>query len=141
MFAPRPLRNDTWLMAAGTLNNGTEVDPRHLSMNAPDWSKAALITNGYDNYRWRKYLGYISRERRKLLQRRYAEYLCRRWNTRYDLGREMKSLKLVRIRETTVQDGPAATLQQVVLWQGECPGAPVARSSGGRRRSDHYHHD
>jgi hypothetical protein len=141
MFAPRPMRSDMWLMAAGTLINGMEVDARNLSLTAPDWSKAALIANGYDNYRWRKYLRYISRERRKLLQRRYAEYLCRRWDARYDLARAMRSLKLVRIRERTVQDGPAAALQQTVLWEGECPGVPLMRPSGGHRKSHQHHHD
>ena len=80
MFAPNPLSTDGWLVAPAQLENGTLVDAFHGG--AVTWDRPPDISATYPTARWRKYL--VGLWRGDSSHREYfAEYLCRRWNTRH----------------------------------------------------------
>ena len=119
MFAPHPIRTDGWLVAPGTLTDGSVVDVR--SKVAVEWDKPKHVAESYDNNRWRKYL--VNLKKDKQFERRifYGKYICREW---YDgaivNGVSLKRFELYFMKETTRPPGLAPVMGTELLWSHEC---------------------
>lgn len=81
MFAPDPYLTDGWVVAPGTLANGSRVDA--FRGGDVSWGPPEDVSATYPTARWRKYLVGLWRydtHHREL----FAEYLCDRWDRTHD---------------------------------------------------------
>lgn len=129
MFAPRPYRDDGWMVVPGRLVDGSEVDVLHPGQT-PSFDKPAHIAMTHATpIRWRTY-------RTRLWQREYADqrghyarYLCRDWNLKARPQQRLLSLRLIYMLERTPPPGETARIEQRVLWRHDCL-APATRTEG-----------
>ncbi|MCC6994159.1 MAG: HTTM domain-containing protein [Deltaproteobacteria bacterium] len=112
MFAPAPMRNDGWMVIAGRMADGREVD---LMRGARALSWQAPAQRGYVNQRWRRYLMNLVAPARRGYRGPYAQWLCRRWR-----AAGVESLELVFMRERTMPPGQAPEVTRVPLWRERC---------------------
>lgn len=124
MFAPYPLKEDGWLVVAGRLADGTEVDVLHPENGAPSFDKPSLYSQTHDNIRWLTYRGRMWEAIYGGHRLYYGRYLCRQWNA--DLQAEgqqdlrLKSFRMIYMLEATPPPGEALTVEQRVIWRHEC---------------------
>ena len=119
MFAPHPIRTDGWLVAPGTLTDGSVVDVR--SRAAVEWGKPKHVAESYDNNRWRKYL--VNLKKDKQFERRifYGKYICREWYDGAIVNEvSLKRFELYFMKETTSPPGLPPVMGKELLWSHEC---------------------
>ena len=119
MFAPHPIRTDGWLVAPGTLTDGSVVDVR--SRAAVEWDKPKHVAESYDNNRWRKYL--VNLKKDKQFERRifYGKYICREWYDGAIVNEvSLKRFELYFMKETTSPPGLPPVMGKELLWSHEC---------------------
>jgi hypothetical protein len=80
MFAPNPQTYDGWYVIPGKLVDGTEVDVYHKEFHKVDYKKPKVVSEMYEDERWRKYLMIISADNQKTPRSFWARYLCNDWN-------------------------------------------------------------
>lgn len=126
MFAPYPLKEDGWMVIAGRLADGSEVDLIHPDRSgAPDYGKPALYSQDQGGIRWLTYRGRLWESQHQKQRMYYGKYLCRDWNTdKFDspeaLAKRLMTFKIVYMLERTPPMGHTAAVEQIVLWRHEC---------------------
>lgn len=121
MFAPAPLKDDGWYVISGNLSNGKEVD-LFENKDKVEWGKPERVALTYDNQRWRKYMMNLWKEDYSQYRGRYAEYLCRNWNDRNSEEKQLISLTIVFMKETSLALGfeQKQAVEKVVLLEHNC---------------------
>lgn len=84
MFAPSPARTTRWFAAAGTLENGSEIDVLHKSR--VDLERPENVESTYRSARWRKYLSNVQSASNENHRSYLANHLCDRWNRQHETG-------------------------------------------------------
>jgi predicted DCC family thiol-disulfide oxidoreductase YuxK len=102
MFAPNPLHEDGWYLAAAKLADGSDVDL--LTGLPPNDVQPSHISTLYPDERWRKYLMNLYTSTFATLgddkntpapwRENYARWLMRRWDERHPPERRVVSLEL-----------------------------------------------
>jgi len=86
MFAPYPEMNSPWPVIEGELTDGTIVDVYRGVTGPVSLQKPEIVSQVYENYRWRKFLSQLEdhsyEDRPQTLALNYARYLCRAWSNR-----------------------------------------------------------
>lgn len=93
LFAPGPRADDWWMIGAGTLSDGSEidvlrggqaVDPRTLEPRDGALLEPRPRFAQPDSFRWIKYRDALTMNpRESVAAAAYAAYLCREWNARH----------------------------------------------------------
>jgi predicted DCC family thiol-disulfide oxidoreductase YuxK len=125
MFAPTAVRAHGWIEIPGVLTDGTQVDVFHLKQNPPKFVKDYEPPIGMRSQGWRKYLtDFLPNTSNPVYQRRFAEFMCRRWEkevTLKDNGGQLKSFEIYQMRQITLEDAKTLTEpEKVLLWSHQC---------------------
>lgn len=125
MFAPTAVRSHGWIEIPGTLTNGTQVDVFHLRTSPPTFQKDYEPPVGMRSQGWRKYLtDYLPNTSNINYQKRFAEYMCRRWGAEVTVKNPnsvLKTFEIYQMRQTTLEDGKTLTApEKVSLWSHRC---------------------
>lgn len=125
MFAPFPLKEDGWMVIAGRLADGSEVDLIHPDREGPpSYDKPELYSQDHGNIRWLTYRGRLWEAQYSRHRMYYGKYLCRVWNADKLQGAEraqrLMTFRMIYMLERTPPPGEVANVEQVVLWRHEC---------------------
>jgi hypothetical protein len=110
MFDEPPSKNG-WYVAWGKLADGSDVDLLRQGA-AVDWNKPAFPAGIYRNYRWRKLFREMTYEDElgfQVFRRPVSEFLCRDWNARHEMARQVVEFNLVYCNEVdgkSIAQGP-----------------------------------
>lgn len=120
MFAPYPLKISAWLVAEGTLVDGTKLDPLNR-MKEIQWEKPKDFSRFYPTARWRKYITSIwIKKSRKAYKLYFGKYICKNWNKKFKDEKQLKTFKLYLMKEKSRPPGiPQKTVKKHV-WNHEC---------------------
>jgi hypothetical protein len=134
MFAPYPLKEDGWLVVAGRLGDGTEVDVLHPERGAPSFEKPKLYSQTHGGIRWLTYRGRMWEASYAGHRLYYGRYLCRIWNAdKLDdaqRAQRLMSFRMIYMLEATPPPGEEAKVEQIVIWRHECfASAPATPAS------------
>ncbi|MES0873560.1 DCC1-like thiol-disulfide oxidoreductase family protein [Sinimarinibacterium thermocellulolyticum] len=133
MFAPYPLKEDGWLVVAGRLADGSEIDVLHPERGAPSFEKPRLYSQTHGGIRWLTYRGRLWEAQYANQRLYYGKYLCRSWNADKLEGdarnRRLMSFRMIYMLEMTPPPGGRAEVEQRVLWRHECFAKPGATPS------------
>jgi hypothetical protein len=102
MFAPDPPRTDMWIVAPGTLEDGTRVDVLHEREFT--WERPDDLSDTFRSARWRLYHYKLTYENNSVFRAYFADYLCRQWN--HDHRRAVTNLSIVEMEQATRLTGP-----------------------------------
>jgi hypothetical protein len=80
MFAPDSRGNDGWYVVPGRLESGEEIDALHR--RPVTWDRPPDLAATFPSHRWFVYLLDLLAPRNQPLREPFADYLCRRWNTK-----------------------------------------------------------
>lgn len=126
MFAPYPELNSPWPVIVGELTDGSVADVYNQRHGAPDFSKPAVVSAVYENYRWRKYLSNLEDQTYEDVPQRlalnYGRYLCRRWNADADPERRLSTFQIIFNVERTPPPGEFKEATKRVVWTHDCFG-------------------
>ncbi len=118
MFAPRPSTDDGWYIAAGTLQNGKEVDLLRGGTPA-SWDKPELVSRLYRNERWRKFMMNLCRPGQGDNRVNLVNYLWLDWNRSHPPDQQLTRLELVYMHEETLPNYRTAEPRKLLLcWRG-----------------------
>ena len=124
MFAPYPEATSPWPVIMGQLRDGTPVDVYHRAPGAPDFTKPALVSAVFENYRWRKYLSNLEDQTYEAVPQRlalnYARYLCRDWNTGTPPEKQLATFTILFNVERTPPPGHPKHVRNRVVWNHDC---------------------
>jgi hypothetical protein len=108
LFAPRPLRFDTWPVVAGLTRDGRTVDLATGNIGAVSRKPPEHVASGFRSYRWRRYLNRIAQypaETGAAYFELYAAYLCRDWNRRHAGDDDLLTVSFHLVRKEYVAPG------------------------------------
>ena len=118
MFAPNPAKVSGWVVVPGVLHDGTRVDVSRDG--APvGWEKPPQRSL-FKNERWRKYLIHVILRRDQRVERGYATYLCRAWNSRHAGDQRLDSLEITLMTRRTPPVGEPEPYRPQVLLRYAC---------------------
>jgi hypothetical protein len=125
MFAPSPSKEDGWYVIPGKLQNGREVDLMPVTrddygMHKVSYEKPQDIPATYENEHWRKYLENIYNEEHASQRLYFGQYICRQWNGRHNFADNVKSFRIIYMREMTLPDYRQSKPEKVNLWNHTC---------------------
>ena len=119
MFAPTPIKADGWLVAPGTLSDGSQVDVR--TGNVINWEKPGHVADTYDNNRWRKYLVNLKKDKHTDQRVYYGKYICREWySPGMPDGNSLQKFSLYFMQEYTEPPGESPTMERQLIWSHDC---------------------
>lgn len=102
MFSSPP-RWSQWYAIAGIKADGTAIDVfgdgGPVSLDKPE-----LVSETFQNQRWRKYLTNLARESGKPHRKHFAAYLCRSWNSEHQGDDRIAGVRIHRMRQATPGD-------------------------------------
>ena len=102
MYAPYPRSDHGWLIVAGDLADGTEVD---LFTGQPvSWDKPKDLGAYFGDDRWRRFLSNLFDEQDSKALQAYADYLVRRWNQRHPAGEVVQTVTIYYMKQVTQPD-------------------------------------
>ncbi len=117
MFAPFPLKEDGWLVAAATLNDGRKVN---LINGAPlSWAEQANLSGTFRDAQWQKYLLNLWPVENAAHRGYYVAYLVRQWNGSHAPAERVKTLDLVYMQQDNIAGFRKAKAKKVVLWNAK----------------------
>ncbi|TSC87286.1 MAG: Vitamin K-dependent gamma-carboxylase [Parcubacteria group bacterium Gr01-1014_8] len=120
LFAPNPNRNDGWLVAVATLNNGEQVD-LFRGGTPVSFSKPEKVFSIYPSPRWRRYVLHLRSQENARYRPYYAQYLCNSWDQQHDIAMRADNIELIYMLEWTPAPGsPSPTPRPVSLLKQEC---------------------
>jgi hypothetical protein len=107
MFTPNSPRNDGWYVIPARLVDGSVVEL--TNGGEVKWEKPPLISAVHEGRRWQVFqmriaLPVFQRPDRMHYRERYAEFLCRRWNTDHPADKHVVTLEVIHIDEITPED-------------------------------------
>jgi hypothetical protein len=108
LFAPRPLRFDTWPVVTGLMRDGRTVDLASGNLGAISREPPAYVAGGFRSYRWRRYLNRIAQyppETGAAYYELYAAYLCRDWNRRHAGDDDLLTVSFYLVRNEYIAPG------------------------------------
>lgn len=122
MFAPHPTRDDGWYVIEGELRDGTKVDVWRMIEEAPSYEKPSLVSEAYDNARWRKYMMNIWKKSKRDHLLHYGRYLCRLWNRDPERpeSRKLQKFQIHYMLEKTPPPGEPARAKRATIWRHRC---------------------
>jgi hypothetical protein len=122
MFAPRPTRDDGWIVVPGELENGKPVDVWYLDLAPVNWAKPKrLLAYNYHSERWIKYFENLTLSVYAYQRTNFARYLCRKWNSHFPAAERLKSLSVYYMSDPTLPTGKG-TPTPVLLTAQPCDG-------------------
>jgi hypothetical protein len=131
LFAPKPPSVHGWFVLDATLNDGRHVDLLPVCMGGREtlvgFARPRRGGPSDPDLRWRKYLdNLIALPPDKLVYRHaFAAYAAETWNRAHESepGRQLRSLDVVLMRETTLPDYQPPTIEKVrvVKLDGHAP--------------------
>ena len=101
MFAPDPRGNDGWYVVPGRLESGDEIDAFHR--RPVTWNRPPDLAATFPSHRWFVYLLDLLAPRNQPLRGPFADYLCRRWNTKQ--SPDLVNLSIYYVEEPVRLDG------------------------------------
>src|SRR4051812_40732588 len=120
MFAINPSRSDGWFVVEGERARGPALDL--LRDGAPvSFAKPPNVGQTYRTARWRRFFMDAAEEGAQGARRRYAAYLCRRWNAGHGDDERIATVRLTFMHETTRRDFAPATAVPQERGQFSCP--------------------
>ena len=119
MFAPYPELTSPWPVIVGERTDGLAVDVYRHKIGIPAFTKPAVVSAVYENYRWRKFLSNLEDDSYvtgpQPLALNYARYLCRLWNTGTPADRQLSTFTILFMVERTPPPGiPKVTKSRTV---------------------------
>jgi hypothetical protein len=121
MFAPRPTRDDGWILVTGELESGKPVDVWYLDESPVNWAKPKrLLAYNYRSERWIKYFENLIMKEYSEERVNFANYLCRRWDWNFGATKRLKSLELFYMSDPTLPTGKG-TPTAISLIKHVCP--------------------
>ena len=124
MFAPDPLVENWWYVIPGKLRDGSEIE-LYAEKTPLSWEKPKRIPDTISNVKWRKFFNWMPKTRNAAFRPYYAQYLCREWNARAPVGRELVSLQIYYLHETLLPDFKRSAPQKDLLWEQDCALKPM----------------
>lgn len=119
MFAPKPMLDDGWWVAKGTLRNGETWDILHNSF--VDFQKKENVQDTYESAQWRKFFNNLYFNDKRTVKLWFGKYLCRRWNNSHTEGKILDNYTLYYVRERTPPPGqPLPSPETVTIWNHNC---------------------
>ncbi len=117
MFAPFPLKEDGWLVAAATLDDGRKVN---LINGAPlSWAEPTNLSGSFRDAQWQKYLLNLWPVENAAHRGYYVAYLTRQWNGSHAPAQHVKTLDLVYMQQDNIAGFRKAKAKKVVLWNAK----------------------
>ena len=109
---------DGWLIAAATLEDGSQVD-LHNNGQPVSWEKPQMLSDRYGNTHFSHYVMNLKPRTRSAANHRrfYVDYLRRVWQERYGTRHRIQQIDLYIIVETTKPDPEVAEQERVLLFQ------------------------
>lgn len=119
MFAPKPMVDDGWWVARGTLKNGETWDI--LNDSLVDFRKKENVQDTYESAQWRKFFNNLYFNDKRTVKLWFGKYLCRRWNNVHSEGKTLDNYTLYYVKETTPPPGqPLPNPETVTIWNHNC---------------------
>jgi hypothetical protein len=114
LFAPTPMKDAGWYVIVGDLENGRQVD-LFREGRPVRWEKPELVSATYKNTRWRKYLLNLWQKSHAAHRMRYADYLCREWNSQHEGGEKLENIEIFFMLEVIRPDRPPDRPQAILI--------------------------
>ena len=115
MFSPFPLKEDGWLVAAGTLKDGQKVDL--IAGGAPlQWKEPPNLSATFRDAQWQKYMLNLWSVENAPHRGYYVAYLARQWNGSHGPAQQLKTLDLIYMQQNNLADFRKDKVKKVVLW-------------------------
>lgn len=106
MFAPRPSREDGWIVIPGETVQGRPVDVWYLDKSPVNWAKPKrLLAYNYRSERWIKYFENLFLAIHSEERPYFAAYLCHRWNHSFPRSERLKALEIFFMYDPTLPAG------------------------------------
>ena len=121
MFAPYPLRSDSWLVVPGVLESGQLVDVYQGVVAVASFDKPESLHDAmFTNYRWRKYISRVSRSRYREFRVHYGRFLCERWNKTQGTEDRLTDFNIYRLTEKNRLPGEETSIVRTKIWRHYC---------------------
>ena len=131
MFAPRPLRHDGWIIAAGRLRGGEAVDLINAG-KALSWKKPDSVIKRHRNMRWANYYarllssyGESPKNYLDYFLEDHARFLCDEWNVTHKGEHRLESLGIYLMLERNEIDQAFTPTKRVLLFEESCSVEPT----------------
>lgn len=119
MFAPRPMRDDGWWVAEGSLKDGSHFDI--LNNTVVNFRKNENVQDTYPTSQWRKFFVNLHFDNDQTVKLWFGKYLCRRWNESHSGDRSLLNYTLYFVRERTPPPGEAIPIPvNETVWNHRC---------------------
>lgn len=126
MFAPHPEMTSPWPVVEGELADGTMVDVYNGRIGLADFDKPDVVSQHYENYRWRKFLSNLEdqsyEDEPQVLALNYARYLCRSWPADMKPSVALSNFVLYFQVERTPPPGEQKSVETRQVWLHDCLG-------------------
>ena len=118
MFSPMPLKEDGWLVAAGTLKDGRKVNL--IADGAPlTWTEPPDLSATFRDAQWQKYLLNLWSVENAPHRGYYVAYLARQWNENHPPAQQLKTLDLIYMQQNNLEGFRKDKVKKVVLWNAK----------------------
>ena len=117
MFAPFPLKEDGWLVAAATLQDGHKINL--ISGENLSWAEPGNLSGRFADAQWQKYLLNLWPVENAPHRGYYVAYLMRQWNGSHAPAERVKTLDLVYMQQDNLPGFRKAKARKIVLWNAK----------------------
>ena len=118
LFAPRPLKDDGWLVLEAVLADGSRVDL--LRDGRPvSFDKPSRISAEYPDFKWHKLGMNLPLARYVPVRAAFGNYFSTKWNNAPPPEQRVVSWTLIHMRELTLPQGNALRPERVELARSE----------------------
>ena len=129
MYAPSPPIADGWLVAKGTLSDGSPINALYgnqpLSFEKPKFVSDIFL---YGNQRWANFMSSLDMLTEESAEpdwnnhymTRLGQFLCDRFSKNYRVHGPLQSIDLFFMAETTPPMGQPARLERHHIWIQDC---------------------